>query len=439
MSLPLHLKNSRIPKFQDMKNFTILCGLVVCLTAVSCNKTALKYDFSKADSKSEVDSLLSKIAKDHKDVTSDNAYGLNEIKVKGMHYDGVPITTALITDHYVLLTTDTTSYSAKKLLETIESKKGLTKKMDSYSKAIEFEWDTEIDNKKLVITLKNGKHLAALGDKDYGELTIRFKPVYKNALANMHKDIISYENEAKYELKIDANGCEYDVIFNDIILDESTTDYEFILNDYITHERSSMKFTVKPLSDDNGGTSKNFREYATFSATVIDESTGETIAAIHPTLLKGNGPIAFEFDFNSTLPYYPKAWTAGDDLRNDKDLKEKVIALYNRIGEAILTKDEKAIDDLFYQKNFEKQQVNYNTDFDTSVREWEKLVAIQEMSYKYTVANDFSIEFNAGGKLIYTYSKDKTDMLIFTGKAYNDKMNYFLYQPKGSNELKLIR
>lgn len=422
-----------------MRNLIILFILIVGLFATSCSKDTLKYDFSKTNSKAEIDTLLSKIAKDNKDVSVDNAYGLNEISVKGMHYDGVPIKTALISDYYVLLTTDTTAFSAKKLLEAIESKKGLTKKLDSYSKAIEFEWNTETEKAKLEITLKNGKNLAELGSKDYGELTIRYNPVYNNRLANIHNDIKAYEKEPIYELKIDAYGCAYDVIVNDVILDESSTENEFLLNGVITQQESSIQLIVKPLSDSNGATSKIFIDQSYFSAAVIDYGTGETVATIDRTMVKGNSPVPFTLDFNAALPYYPEAWTNGDDLSNDVNLKDKVIAFYDKLGKALLEKDEKAISDSFYQYHFETQQLNYDTNFETGKDKWEALVSVQDMSYKYTVANDFRIEYNAGGKLIYTYPKDKTDMLIFTGKGYDYTMNFFLYQPKGSNELKLIR
>lgn len=422
-----------------MKNLSLVCLAIVCILVSSCNKRSLKYDFSKATSQSDIDSLFAQIKRDHKDLDLDNSYGLNTLTIKGMHYAGVPIDKALLTNSYTLLTTDSTDYAAKKLLETVESQKGLTKKLDSYGDRIEFEWQTETEDLKYELTLVNGKHLADLGDKDHADLTLTFKPVYEMPLANIHKKIKSFDSEPEYQLILRAYDCVYDVILNDIMVEGSSDHTDFNLNNFITGETSTLEIAVKPQGDDGLVTTKNFGPSANFSAAIVDVSTNKIIKSIDQIDPKGNTPIIFSVDFDSSLPYYPKAWTDGADLRTDHNLREKIIALYKKLGKAIVEKDGQTINDMMYQKDFEMQQVVYDTKFETAIKEWEAYLDIQENSYKYTVAKEFEIEYNANGRLIYTYPKDKNAMLILTGKGYDYKIAHFLYQPKGSTELKIIR
>jgi len=157
-----------------MKNVVILLISIVSISLTSCGQTSLKYDFAALKSQSDVDALLMKMMKENKDAKIDTVYRFNDITIEGMHYNGVPIKSALITDHYTLLTTDTINFSGKKLLEAIEAKNGLTKREDSYNDNIEFEWKSETEDKEFKLKLVNGKHLAALGDKDYAELTIKY-------------------------------------------------------------------------------------------------------------------------------------------------------------------------------------------------------------------------------------------------------------------------
>jgi len=422
-----------------MKNVIILLISLVSISITSCSQDSLKYDFSKIKSLAETKALIAKIQLENEDQEIDSTSTFQEITLKGMHYAGVPIKSALITDHYTLLTTDTINFSAKKLLEALEAEKGLTKVNDSYNDNIEFEWGEETENKKLKINLVNGKHLAAFGDKDNAELTIKFKQTYDIPLANIHKEIKTFESQPKYQLNIKSYGYAYEVSINDIIIAEASTGKELYLNYYLTKEASSIKIKTELELDKEKSDYNDAIRSVYISAEVIDKSTNKVLTTLEKGFIRGQKTNEFTINFNSILPYYPKAWTDGTDLREDKNLKEKVIALYDKVGKAILTKDEQTINDIFYQKDFEMQQVDFDTNYLTAKNEWESHLAIQHNSYKYTLANDFEIEFNAGGTLIYTYPKDKTDMLIFTGKEYNESLNFFLYQPTGSNELKIIR
>lgn len=418
-----------------MKNAITLLILLVCISLTSCGQASLKYDFAEIESQSEVDALLIKMMQENENAKIDTVYRFNEITVKGMHYAGVPIKSALITDNYTLLTTDTLNFSGKKLLEAIEGNNGLTKRSYSYNDDIEFQWITETEDIEYKLKLVNGKHLASLGDKDYAEVTIKYKPVYDIPLANIHREIKTFENQPVYEYQISSAHIEYDIFINEIpyLYDSSALNY------FITSERTSIKVIIKPRTNQNGQPSTGFNENASFSIDIINKDTDKVIKTESRADFKGSNPIEIKFDFNSELPYYPKAWTEGDNLRNDKNLKEKIIALYDKLGKAVLSKDEQTLNDMLYQCNFEMQQLNYDTNFQTSRNEWEWYLEMHDYSYKYSVAKDFEIDFSADGKLIYVKPKDKMDLFTFTGKRYSETPIYYLYQPKGSNELKIIR
>lgn len=421
--------------------------LLVSVLALSCNKKVLKYDFSKAKSHTEIIALLEKIQLDNKDITINKNNLLNELEVKGMHYAGVPIKKALISDHYTLLTTDTVNYSGKKLLEALEAENGITQLKTSYKSDINFVWDKETKALDYSLELVNGKHLALLGDKDKGELTITYKSTYAIPLANIHKKIKKFEKQPNYKLKIEqGNGlgycnCELTIIVNDIIItEENSRNKEFSLNDYITTNTTSIKIIVKPVINSDSERPKVFGRADMLSVSIYDTSTDKIVLkAIEKASLIDKTSAEFKFEFQSYLPWYPDAWVNGVDLRNDKDLKQKIKAFYTKLGNAFLKKDKQLINDMFYQQHYEMQQLEYDTYYGTAKEQWEIFLKIQNKSYKYTIANAFDIEYNGNGKLIYVHPKDKSDMLIFTGKEYSNYMNYFLYQPKGSNELKIIR
>ncbi|WP_117879648.1 hypothetical protein [Aureibaculum luteum] len=157
------------------------------------------------------------------------------------------------------------------------------------------------------------------------------------------------------------------------------------------------------------------------------------------TLLEGNEPVVFQFKFDSKLPYYPEAWKNGVDLRKDEKLPIKIIALYEKLGKAVLENDEIAINDLLYKREYEIQQLDFDTKIETTRKLWTEIITLNEPAKNYSVSEDFSMTYYADGKLVYIQPENNLDMLIFNGKTIDTQMSYMLYQPKGSKELKIIR
>ncbi len=424
-----------------MKYIKFLFVLLTNVSIMSCGKKSLKYDFSKIESQMGVDSLLKQMKLDNKTMKLDTLFYYNHVTVSGMHYAGVPIKEATITKNYTELTTDSTDYYGKKLLEVIETKNGIAFLKDhEYGEDIDCNWNsTETKQLSLKLKLISGKHLAALTSKDYAKLTIYYNKTYNIPLANIHKKIKVFKRQPQYVLKIDGYYTESTVIANGVIINENVRSSNLHLNPFITKDTTLIKITVLPSKKNYEDRSKFFDKYASFSASVYDKSNNDVLVKTEKVMLEGKETKEFQLVFSANLPWYPEAWTNGSDLRSTKDLKQKVIALYDKIGNAVITKNEDVLNDIFYQRNYETQQLEYDTDFLNAKDQWEALLRIQENAYAYTVADTFEIEYNANGKLIFAYPINKEDMLTLTGKRYGETMNYFLYQPKGTNELKIIR
>ncbi|WP_417786426.1 hypothetical protein [Tenacibaculum sp.] len=423
-----------------MKNLLIF--FILFGTAINAQD---RYDFSRIKSSPNLQKLLLKIMQENGKNDESLIKHIKESKivdgisihpnwstysskvtVKGMHYNGIPISTAIFYSNGVKLTTDSIAYSAKNILQTLEAKNGLT---ITYNNRRTYNWDKETVNINLSIKLINGKNLAFLGNKDYAILNIKFKPTYKIPLAHIHSKIKTYDKQPDYTLVSQTSNLNYDIVVNNIKVVETYSRDRLRLNKYITDNITNVKIIVKPNPD--------YKEGLHYSARILDLNNHKELKEIKGAFISDR-TVVFETNFNSELPYYPNAWTTGIDLRKEKNLKEKIIAFYKKLGKAIIENDEEVLNNIFYQRQYEIQQLDYDTRFQTARTMWRNLLRLKE-NKKYTISNDFEIEFSANGKLIYPHPKDINQMLIFEKGNYGEELNFYFYQPKGLNELKLIR
>ena len=263
---------------------------------------------------------------------------------------------------------------------------------------------------------------------------------------NTSVELKAFKNQQRYKLIIDSQKCEVNVYINGIEIKPTYGTKNYDLNNYITDKVSSIKIIANPgyiSYPENGIISKRkvqrFREYSNLSAMIIEEHATDSIKALENTLLEGNEPVVFQFKFDSKLPYYPEAWKNGVDLRKDEKLSIKIIALYEKLGKAVLENDENAINDLLYKREYEIQQLDFDTKIETTRKLWKEIITLNEPAKNYSVSEGFNMTYYADGKLVYIHPKNNSDMLIFNGKTIDTQMSYMLYQPEGSDELKIIR
>ncbi|MCF6349879.1 MAG: hypothetical protein L3J23_02465 [Flavobacteriaceae bacterium] len=412
-----------------MKNFAIFF-IVGLLT--SCSQTKLRFDLSTVNSKQDLTTLIDQMVKNKVRIDS-SSYAPKIVGKQGIHYNGILVNELTYFNNSFTFLTDSTDFSAKKILELLELRNGFGtyEEEDGFEDKPTFVWNNSISKNILELNLLNGKHLAAMGDKDFAKLTIEFHKQYEIPLANIHKEIKKYDLENLYALKVKSFEYEYQIWIDDIFIGNFNRGGQFIdLNNYILENGEHIiRYRAKYIGN------KERSPY--FEIEIIEWSKGDK--KVIQKALSDEENKDFEFNFSSKIAYNLEGWKNGKDLRKDKQLKEKIIELYTSVGEAILQKDKQTINDLFYDMRKETLQVNYNNDFTISTEYWEYWLEIFENTYKYNVSQVFEIEYNAGGRLIYTQPKDKSDMLVITGKKFSETFNHLIYQPRGSNKLKFIR
>lgn len=430
-----------------------LLSILFIAFLTSCSK-AQKYDFESVTTSAQADSILQKMRADGLKVP--NSEILKELNFEGMHYGGISLLSAEIYNNRISLKVDTSEYAAKKMLEKIDSQKGIGILTTSFSDR-NFKWDEEYQDSALHIYFKDGKNLVSMGANDAATFSVTFKNRYESPLANIHHKIEpSEEKPPVYVLNIDSNSTFYSVSINGVNLvsqsnysnDEDLSPFvfssyfsenDFILNPFILGENmQTITIDIAPTKDLNNK-APSFSASASFGAKLYDKTSGKTIDILETMHLENKKATTFNLELNPNLPVYTSGWKDGVDLREIPDLKEKVIAVFNALGNAIINQDEKAYSDLLYAYRYEKQQSLFITDFKIARENWESDSEMLSRTYKHTLSKNFDLKFSDDGKLVYAVPNDQFNMLFLTGKKYSNDFNFFLYLPKDGTDLKIIR
>ncbi len=407
------------------KLFTVL---LVTVAIVSCKtKVENKYNFATINSPEKLDSIFKVIGVDT--IRNNDSPFYKEIRTKGMHYNKIPLEYIIRSDDALILSVDSIKPFGKNLLGEVTNLVGKASKEEgSYTDSI-FVWKNSLRK----IELSNH-------GTTYESLKIVFLKQYNSPIANLYKKIKKFENEPEYILTVKSGYDDCKVIINDVIITSIGLgeEIEVSINKYLLNKEAN-KIELEVLSTE---ISKGlaFADDFIVNVSIRDEKTDNPIDVSSLGISVATDPkhTLIQYSFNSKIPFKLEGWSNGEDLRTVKNLEQKVIELYDKLGKAFLKKDKTTLNELLVQKDFEKMQVDYDDDFESNRFYWEKCLETALETYRYTVSKDFEIEMNAKGRLIFTYSNE-SDMLVLTGKNVNKNFNYFLYMPKGSNELKIIR
>jgi len=416
--------------------------LILLLIISACSKPD-KYDLSQIKSLNDLSAVIDSMKNDN--VEMDMTSVVKEITGKGMHYRGVPVKSMMVYDNAIRIYTDSAAYSGKKLLEQLETENGFGNYKEGYNNQPEFTWENDVKYSLLTVNFVDGKNLAKMGEKDFSTLYITFPKKYNVPLANIYKEVKKYEEEPNYLLRISHYGCDYEIKIDGIVIEKFyEKEYNkdsFSLNHFLLTKGShKLQINIKPAHQKT-----RFKEAASFEAKIIDNSIDSIVSQKNirrgHLYEKKSRKHSFDMTFNANIPYNNNGWFTGENLRKEPKLKEKVIHLYEKLGKAFLDKDEALISSLYYDMTLETKQSYYHNDFKSSSETCEELLKFKDKMYKYTVSKDFEIKYSDDGKLIYTTpaENDKQGMLTITGKGFSESFNYFMYQPKNTNELKIIR
>lgn len=177
-------------------------------------------------------------------------------------------------------------------------------------------------------------------------------------------------------------------------------------------------------------------EYVT--DTIVEE--GNTRYYTYPgTSHYGMKEFKKQYNFIPEVSYNVEGWKNGKDLRNDLQLKQKIIQLYQKLAHIIESNDSKALNDFFYTLYKERAISSYNMKAPFSYEDWENFLFMMEYGYRYDVEQDFKIEYSQDGKLIYASPNKNKDMLRVIGKEYAEGFTFYMYEDATTNELKFIR
>ncbi len=306
------------------------------------------------------------------------------------------------------------------------------------------------------------------------ELKITYKTQYNQPYAKIENNVPKSPDGKFYYIKFQSSNVCANFQLNGIDVNSHCGERRYInkeqinLNPYILNNKmSQIKITIKPGYDENNVQTPTIIKDSYFSATLCEgilkqgilECLKETpicnyMDYVTDTIINDDGDkryysymgnpnygtktLSCNLDFNPDVSYTIQGWENGKDLRKDPNIKQKIIALYEKLGMIIKTKDEKALNDFMYQKGYEKSVSSYNSSSD-SRDTWEEWMKMFEYAYNFNVEQDFQLEFSEDGKLVYASPNRQMDMLRVIGKQKAEGFTFFMYEDKNTNELKAIR
>jgi hypothetical protein len=153
----------------------------------------------------------------------------------------------------------------------------------------------------------------------------------------------------------------------------------------------------------------------------------------------GGKKLEAKTNFIADVSYNTKGWKDGNDLRNDKQLKEKIATLYQKLAVAIKNKDTATLSNLFLQMGEEQMVYEYGQTAGKLIDMWERWLMAFDNTNVLKVETDFDIEVSEDGKLICAMPNTQNHMLRAIGKKTAIGFTHFMYEDKATNELKFIR
>ncbi|MCH5717974.1 hypothetical protein [Niabella hibiscisoli] len=178
-----------------------------------------------------------------------------------------------------------------------------------------------------------------------------------------------------------------------------------------------------------------FKEYVT--DTIND---GDVRYSSYPgTYQYGGKQLTAAYDFVADVSYQTEGWSNGKDLRQDKNLRQKITALYEKLGKIIGARDAAALSAIMYATGKEKAEADYNQKTGATTDQWTLWMDMFKATNVVKIEKDFDVEISGDGKLIYAIPKNQKDMLRAIGKNTATGFTLYMYEDKNNNELKFIR
>ncbi|WP_162817835.1 hypothetical protein U0035_19470 [Niabella yanshanensis] len=359
---------------------------------------------------------------------------------------------------------------AKRMIQVVQEQYGdVVKKKEAWSGTV-YSANTPEINIELSVDADKDKPLTA---NTGAELTMSFKPVYEEPYPNIAKKIIPQPNGMFYFLSLDYYENNVQVYLNDICIynalgrSRHINEREINLNPFILgRENIKLKVLITPGHDEKGqpyasiqkssfataelrkGFFKNevfelveAREVCKFKEYVTDTiNDGEVrYSSYTGTSQYGGRQLSAAYDFIVDVSYQTDGWANGKDLRQDKNLKQKVTALYEKLAKIIEARDAAALSAIMYGAGKEDAEANYNQKAALITDRWTQWMDMLAKTNVVKIEKDFDLEISGDGKLIYAIPRNQKDMLRAIGKNTVTGFTLYMFEDKNDDQLKFIR
>ncbi|MDH7464199.1 hypothetical protein QEG73_23075 [Chitinophagaceae bacterium 26-R-25] len=144
--------------------------------------------------------------------------------------------------------------------------------------------------------------------------------------------------------------------------------------------------------------------------------------------------------FNATVPYKLDAWQNGINLKNEKNVKEKLVAEYNKIINLINAGSYEA-----FISKYGKREINNALAFYLTPQEAQERIAriVSDMKAGFKampLSKDVFVEYSASGKLACLKSSDKMSALRLENNETDEELilQISFYMPTGKAEFNLL-
>lgn len=386
-------------------------------------------------------------------------------------WNGIPVhEVRLMNDELKMEVLAKTSGGAKKMIQVLQEQyRDVIKKEESWSKTT-YSVNTPETTIELNVEADEDRPVTA---NTGAELKISFKPVYEEPYPNIAKKTTPQPNGMFYFLSLDYYENNVQVYLNDICIYNASgrsryiNEREINLNPFILgRENVRLKVLITPGLDKNGqpytaiqkssyataelrkGFFKNevfelveTREVCKFKEYVTDTiNDGEVrYSSYTGTYQYGGKQLSAVYNFMADVSYQTDGWRNGKDLRQDGNLKQKVTALYEKLGKCIEARDAAALSALMYLAGKEGAAANYNQKAAAITDRWTLWMNMFKATNIIKIEKDFDLEISGDGKLIYAIPANQKDMLRAIGKNTATGFTLYMFEDKNNNELKFIR
>jgi hypothetical protein len=296
-----------------------------------------------------------------------------------------------------------------------------------------FDTRYSFENNYYKIGLRIDSEEEKITEDSPGVITITFKTQYTNLLSQINNVLDENPQTGKlYYLHIECSNKSCELFLNSIPIAYHTGKYPYsrdiLLNPFIIGGNPQViGFQITPGDDENG--------YCEVS--VLEKQSDSDV--INETKY-GAGSLSGSYPFIPDIHYEITGWKNATDLRKETELKSQIIALYQQLADAIQAKDENKFSELLYQTYYETAVSTYNMQEKRTEVLWEEnWLPILHHSYRYTIAEDFDLQFSSDGKLVYARPLQQKDMLRVIGKRIAEGFTFFIYKDAVTKQLKFVR